>query len=61
MPGQSGMVIPNHRLPTTGGGGSMMSSSAAPMVVNITTGADPEDVVRAIERYRKRNGSLPFI
>jgi hypothetical protein len=61
VPGQSGMVIPNHRLPTTGGGGSMMSSSAAPMVVNITTGADPEDVVRAIERYRKRNGSLPFI
>jgi len=35
--------------------------AAAPMVVNITTGADPEDVVRAIERYRKRNGSLPFI
>jgi hypothetical protein len=61
VPGQSGMVIPNHRLPTTGGGGSTMSGAAAPMVVNITTGADPEEVVRAIERYRKRNGSLPFI
>jgi hypothetical protein len=57
VPGQSGTVIPN-------GGTRAISSgatAAAPMNVYITTGADPEDVVRAIERYRKRNGSLPFI
>jgi hypothetical protein len=57
VPGQSGMVIPN-------GGTRAISSGAAtgaPMVVNISTGADPEDVVRAIERYKRRNGSLPFI
>jgi hypothetical protein len=57
VPSQSGMVIPNGgtRAITSG------AAAAAPMVVNITTGADPEDVVRAIERYKRRNGSLPFI
>ena len=53
VPGQAGTVIPNHRLGSTAIGG-------APMVINITTSADPESVVEAIERYRRRNGSLPF-
>jgi hypothetical protein len=57
VPGQSGTVIPNGGTRAINSG----AAAAAPMVVNITTGADPEDVVRAIERYRKRNGSLPFI
>jgi hypothetical protein len=57
VPGQSGTVIPNGGTRAIASG----ATAAAPMVVNITTGADPEDVVRAIERYRKRNGSLPFI
>jgi hypothetical protein len=51
VPNRASTVIPNHRLG---------AAAAAPMVVNITTGADPEEVVRAIERYRRRNGSLPF-
>lgn len=58
VPKQSGTIIPNNQLSgmTTGA----TTASAAPMVVNITTGADPESVVQAIERYRRRNGSLPF-
>ena len=48
-------VVPLNR---TRGNGPLPGS--APMVVNITTGADPESVVQAIERYRRRNGSLPF-
>ena len=56
VPGQSGMVIPNGGTRAISGG----AATGAPMVVNITTGADPEDVVRAIERYKRRNGGLPF-
>lgn len=56
IPNQAGMVVPNNKLGTVSGS----AAPAAPMVVNITTGADPEDVVRAIERYKRRNGSLPF-
>lgn len=56
VPKQSGTIIPNNQLGSMSSGGS----GAAPMVVNITTGADPEDVVRAIEKYKRRNGGLPF-
>ena len=56
IPNQAGMVVPNNKLGTVSGS----AAPAAPMVVNITTGADPEDVVRAIEKYKRRNGGLPF-
>ena len=48
VPGQSGTVIPNHRIGVGGGGG---------MVINITTGADPQAVVAAIKKYEKSNGA----
>lgn len=57
VPKQSGTIVPNNKL---GGIAASAASSSAPMVVNITTGADPEDVVRAIEKFKRRNGSLPF-
>ena len=57
VPKQSGTIVPNNEL---GGIAASAASGSAPMVVNITTGADPEDVVRAIEKFKRRNGSLPF-
>ena len=57
VPKQSGTIVPNNQL---GGIAASSASGSAPMVVNITTGADPEDVVRAIEKFKRRNGSLPF-
>lgn len=59
VPSQPGMIVPNNKLGSVGASATS-AAPAAPMVVNITTGADPEDVVRAIERYKRRNGSLPF-
>ena len=47
-------------LSKTPGNGPLPAMGAGAMVVNITTGADPEDVVRAIEKFKRRNGSLPF-
>lgn len=48
VPGRSGTVIPNNRI-----GGTAGSS----MVVNITTGADPQAVIAAIKKYEKSNGA----
>jgi len=45
VPTGSGRVIPNDQV---GGSG---------MTVNITTSADPNEVIRAIEYYRRRNGT----
>lgn len=47
VPAQSGRIIPNHGLP----GGQT--------VININTSADPNEVVRALEIYKRRNGSVP--
>jgi hypothetical protein len=47
VPGRSGTVIPNNRIGVGGGG----------MVINITTGADPQAVVAAIKKFEKSNGS----
>jgi hypothetical protein len=35
----------------------MASESLAPVTVNISTSADPVEVIRAIETYRRRNGT----
>jgi hypothetical protein len=48
VPGRSGTVIPNNRIGVGGGGG---------MVINITTGADPQAVVAAIKKFEKSNGA----
>ena len=48
VPGQSGTVIPNNRIGVGGGGG---------MVINITTGADPQAVIAAIKKFEKSNGA----
>lgn len=49
VPGQSGTVIPNHQL-----------SSAGSTVINVTvTSADPNEVVKALQRYTRTNGKLP--
>jgi hypothetical protein len=49
VPGQSGTVIPNNQL---GGAGST--------VINVTvTSADPNEVVKALQRYTRTNGKLP--
>ena len=48
VPGRSGTVIPNNRI-GVGGGGSM--------VINITTGADPQAVIAAIKKFEKSNGA----
>lgn len=39
-------------------GQSSPSSSAPPMVVNITTGADPREVIEVIKRYTRSGGQL---
>jgi hypothetical protein len=48
VPGRSGTVIPNNRIGVGGGGG---------MVINITTGADPQAVIAAIKKFEKSNGA----
>lgn len=48
VPAQSGHIVPNHGLPTGN------------TVININTSADPNEVVRALETFRRRNGSLPL-
>ena len=48
VPAQSGHIVPNHGLPSGN------------TVININTSADPNEVVRALEIYRRRNGSLPL-
>lgn len=53
-------VVPLSKSPGNGPLPTNFGMGSAPMVVNITTGADPEDVVRAIEKFKRRNGSLPF-
>jgi hypothetical protein len=47
VPGRSGTVIPNNRIGVGGGG----------MVINITTGADPQAVIAAIKKFEKSNGA----
>ncbi len=49
VPGRSGTVIPNNRIGVGGGGGGM--------VINITTGADPQAVIAAIKKFEKSNGA----
>ena len=48
-PGSSGMITPNHAL---GGSGNNIT-------VNVTS-ADPKDVVDAIQRWVRKNGSVPL-
>jgi hypothetical protein len=49
VPGQSGTVIPNNQL---GGGGST--------AINVSvTSSDPNEVVRALQRYVRLHGNLP--
>lgn len=55
-----GEAGPEAVVPLSGRNAPTMASTS-PMVVNIQTGADPNAVVEAIERYRRRNGSLPFV
>jgi len=49
-PSQPPRLGPNVGLP-------MASESLAPVTVNISTSADPVEVIRAIETYRRRNGT----
>lgn len=51
VPGASGAIVPNHQIAAAG----------APMTVNVymPPGADGDDIVRALERYRRQNGGLP--
>jgi len=49
-PTQPPRLGPNVGLP-------MASESLAPVTVNISTSADPVEVIRAIETYRRRNGT----
>lgn len=53
-------LVPLGRTPGNAPLPTGIATAPSQMVINITTGADPEDVVRAIERYKRRNGSLPF-
>ena len=46
VPGKSGQIVPNHAM-----GGDTIN-------VTINTSADPNEVARAIETYRRRNGAL---
>jgi hypothetical protein len=50
MGNTSGHITPNHQL----GRGA----AGAPMVINITTGADPQAVIAAIKQYQRRGGVL---
>ena len=52
VPGQSGTVIPNHRI------GVGAAATGSPMVINITTGADPQAVVDAVRRWTRTNGPI---
>lgn len=52
VPGQSGMVIPNHKL----GGGSGGSPAGGVTNVYVQTGADPRQVIEVIKRYQQRGG-----
>ena len=47
VPGSSGTVIPNNRL---GGGAAVINH------ITIQTGANPNDVVRALQNYAQQNG-----
>lgn len=38
----------------------MAAAGGGSMVVNITTGADPDAVVTAVQRYARRNGGVPW-
>jgi hypothetical protein len=49
MPHTAGAIVPNHRL---GGGGGIN------VTVNMPAGSNGEDVVRAIQKYARRNGTL---
>lgn len=52
VPNSSGTVIPNNMI----GGGTSGSST----VINVTvTSADPNEVVKALQRYTRMNGKLP--
>lgn len=48
VPTGSGRIVPNHAL----------SDQSGPMTVNIYTSADPNEVARALEIYRRRNGTV---
>lgn len=50
MPHTSGRIVPNHAL---GGAGGIN------VTVNMPAGSDGEDVVRAIQKYARRNGAVP--
>ena len=50
VPGMSGAIVPNHAF---GGGGDTYN-----ITVNMPTGVDGEDVVKAIEKYTRRRGAV---
>jgi len=50
VPGQSGTVIPNHRI------GVGAAATGSPMTVNIYTNADPNSTKAALRRFDRRNG-----
>ena len=64
--GQSGYVVPNHSLSTTGRGTTAASggSTTINLTVNAGMGADGaavgEQIVSALRQYQRRNGALPL-
>ena len=52
VPDSSGYVIPNHML------GGMSGGDTYNITVNMPTGVDGEDVVKAIEKYTRRRGAV---
>lgn len=55
VPSSNGTVIPAGQTAAMLGGGK--AGTSAPMVINITTGADPQAVIAAIKKFEKSNGA----
>jgi hypothetical protein len=53
VPSGSGTIMNNNRLGMMGGG-------TVNVTVNMPAGADGDDVVRAIQDYQRRRGTVPF-
>lgn len=65
VPNRSGTIIPNDALRSDGGDTAVRTVPAAAagttnIYVEITTGADPQAVVTAIQRYVRQNGGTPW-